>query len=262
MSRFRRLRHLRRLAYRTVLSRRSYSPESKKAIVDGFHRLYYNEGVASQGTWKNTYWLDTPVCKCPLDLWVFQEILVAVRPDIIIETGTGRGGSALFLACICDMLQNRQVVTIDVTDHSDRPAHDRATYLHGSSTAPEIRAEVESIVRQHPDSPTVMVLLDAAHDAEHVLEERCIYPRLIGPGSYLIVEDTNVNSHAVEPRFGPGPTEAIETFLSEKDAFFVDTYMEKFHLTFKPGGFLKRRDRAAGDATARLGRGLVADGPP
>jgi cephalosporin hydroxylase len=261
MSRFRRLRHLRRLAYRTVLRRRSYSPESKKAIVDGFHRLYYNEGDASQGTWKNTYWLGTPVCKCPLDLWVIQEILVAVRPDIIIETGTGRGGSAVFMACICDILQNGQVVTIDVTDRSDRPAHDRVTYLHGSSTAPEIRAEVESIVREHPDSPTVMVLLDAAHNAEHVLEELRIYHQLVSPGSYLIVEDTNVNSHPVEPGFGPGPTEAIETFMSENDAFFVDTDMEKFHLTFNPGGFLKRRGGGAGDATARLGRGLVADGP-
>jgi cephalosporin hydroxylase len=103
------------------------------------------------------------------------------------------------MACICDILQNGQVVTIDVTDRSDRPAHDRVTYLRGSSTAPEIRAEVESIVHQHPDSPTVMVLLDAANDAEHVLEELRIYPRLVGPGSYLIVEDTNVNSHPVEP---------------------------------------------------------------
>ena len=82
------------------------------------------------------------------------------------------------------------------------------------------------------------------------------------PGELPNVEDTNVNSHPVEPGFGPGPTEAIETFLSENDAFFVDTDMEKLHLTFNRGGFLKRRGRAARDATARLGRGLVADGPP
>jgi cephalosporin hydroxylase len=241
MSRLDRLRHMRRLAYRRVLSRRSYSPESKRAIVDGFHRLYYDEGVASGATWKNTYWLGTPVRKCPLDLWVYQEILVAVRPDIIVETGTGRGGSAHYMACICDILQNGQIVTIDVTDRSDRPAHDRVTYLRGSSTAPDIRAEVERIVRRHPDSPTVMVVLDAAHDAEHVIEELRIYHQLVSPGSYLIVEDTNVNGHPVEPGFGAGPTEAIETFMSENDLFYVDTEMEKFHLTFNPGGFLKRR---------------------
>jgi cephalosporin hydroxylase len=80
-----------------------------------------------------------------------------------------------------------------------------------------------------------MVLLDAAH----VLEELRIYHQPVSPGSYLIVENTNVNSHPVEPGFGPGPTEAIETFMSENDAFFVDT--EEVVLTLNPGGFLKRR---------------------
>jgi cephalosporin hydroxylase len=102
-----------------------------------------------------------------------------------------------------------------------------------------------------------MVLLDAAH----VLEELRIYHQPVSPGSYLIVENTNVNSHPVEPGFGPGPAEAIETFMSENDAFFVDTDMAKFHLTLNPGGVLKRRGGGGGDATARLGRGLVADGP-
>lgn len=166
------------------------------------------------------------------------------------------------MACICDILQNGQVVTIDVTDRSDRPAHDRVTYLRGSSTAPEIRAEVESIVHQHPDSPTVMVLLDAANDAEHVLEELRIYPRLVGPGSYLIVEDTNVNSHPVEPGFGPGPTEAIENVPVGERRLLRRYRHGEVPPDVQPGGFLKRRGRAAGDATARLGRGLVADGPP
>jgi cephalosporin hydroxylase len=102
-----------------------------------------------------------------------------------------------------------------------------------------------------------MVLLDAGD----VLEELRIYHQPVSPGSYLIVENTNVNSHPVEPGFGPGPTDAIETLTSENDTFFVDTDREKFHLTFNPGGTLKRRGGGAGNATARLGRGLVADGP-
>ena len=236
MSRFRRLRYLRRLAYRRFSAGGRTARNRRRRSSTAFIAVLQRGGCLPRDVEEDLL-ARHAVCKCPLDLWVFQEILVAVRPDIIIETGTGRGGSAVFMACICDILQNGQVVTIDVKDRSDRPAHDRVTYLRGSSTAPEIRAEVESIVRQHPHSPTVMVLLDAAHDAEHALEVLRIYPRLIGPGSYLIVEDTNVNSHPVEPGFGPGPTEAIETFLSENDAFFVDTDMEKFHLTFNPGGF-------------------------
>ena len=53
------------------------------------HELYYN---SRQRTWKNTYWLGQRAEKCPLDLWVYQEILFETRPDVIIETGTAEGG--------------------------------------------------------------------------------------------------------------------------------------------------------------------------
>ena len=40
----------------------------QQLIVDKFHMLYYR---SSDRTWKNTYWLGTPVLKCPFDLWVY-----------------------------------------------------------------------------------------------------------------------------------------------------------------------------------------------
>ena len=39
--------------------------------------------------------MGVPCLKCPLDLWVYQEILAQVRPALVLETGTHRGGSAL-----------------------------------------------------------------------------------------------------------------------------------------------------------------------
>src|SRR5688500_14595071 len=59
----------------------------RQQYLNGFHRLYY-ESAESGGTWKKTYWLGVPTRKCPLDLWIYQEILHEVRPDIIVETGT------------------------------------------------------------------------------------------------------------------------------------------------------------------------------
>ena len=45
--------------------------------------------------WKpRTSWLGTLTLKNPLDLWVYQEIMFETRPDLVIETGTYRGGSA------------------------------------------------------------------------------------------------------------------------------------------------------------------------
>src|ERR1700682_652378 len=108
-------------------------------VVDSFHKLYYE---SESRTWKNTYWLGVPVQKCPLDLWIYQEILWKVRPDVIIETGTYDGGSAYFLADMCDMLGKGRVVTIDIEPRPGRPQHPRLQYVLGSSTAPDVVASV------------------------------------------------------------------------------------------------------------------------
>ena len=207
-------------------------------IVREFHRLYYNSGSR---TWSNTYWLGTPAQKCPLDLWIYQELLHELRPAVIVETGTASGGSALFLASICDLLGQGSIVSVDIEARPGRPTHERITYLTGSSTAPEIRARVEEFVG---DRAPVLVILDSNHERDHVLEELRIYAPLVTPGSFVIVEDTNVNGHPVSPDFGPGPMEAVREFLRSSDDFSVDWRREKFFLTFNPGGYLQRTPTA------------------
>ena len=59
-------------------------------------------------------------------------------------------------------------------------------------------------------------------------------------GSYLIVEDTNINGHPTYPDFGPGPFEAVEEFLESTTDFVADPAREKFLMTFNPRGFLRR----------------------
>ena len=65
-----------------------------------------------------------------------------------------------------------------------------------------------------------------------------LYCKFVTTGSYLIVEDTNVNGHPVFPNFGPGPYEAVLEFLNENSSFKIDNTMEKFFITFNPNGFL------------------------
>jgi cephalosporin hydroxylase len=67
-----------------------------------------------------------------------------------------------------------------------------------------------------------------------------LYSRFVTPGSYLVVEDTNVNGHPSFPAHGPGPWEAVQEFLASTDAFEVDRNCERFLLTFNPGGWLRR----------------------
>ena len=219
---------------RTVYRRKALSRRAERKIVRQFHRLYYN---AAERTWKNnTFWLNVPAAKCPLDLWIYQEIIFETKPDIIIETGTAAGGSALFLASICDVINAGRIITIDVEDVSDRPQHNRIKYLTGSSTSEEIVKDVKSSIKP---SDRVMVILDSDHTAPHVLRELNIYGGLVTTGSYLIVEDTNVNGHPVFRLHGEGPMEAVEQFVRVHTDFVVDRQKEKFFMTFNPKGYLR-----------------------
>jgi len=174
--------------------------------------------------------------KCPLDLWIYQEIIHEVRPDLIVECGTYRGGSALFLAGICDLVGHGEVVTIDVDPLPDRPSHPRLHYLTGSSVAPEILRAVAD----RAGTGSVLVILDSDHSCSHVLEELHSYRRVVTPGSYLIVEDTCINGHPLLPDFGPGPMEAVDEFLQRAPEYSPDREREKLYLTFNPRGFLRR----------------------
>jgi len=209
-------------------------PFVSRWITHRFHKLYYYRRAQ---TWRNTRWLGTDVQKCPLDLWIYQELLYEVRPDWIIETGTAYGGSASYLASLCDVLSHGQVLTIDPVERAGRPVHPRIDYLRGRSTDPEVVARV---ARQVEGARAVLVLLDSDHSYANVLAELRIYHGFVTPGSYCVVEDGNVGGHPVAREFGAGPTEAVRTFLGETDAFAVDREREKFYLTFNPGGYLRR----------------------
>ncbi len=209
------------------------SKQSESDIVDEFHKLYYE----SPDTWRNTFWLGIPAQKCPLDLWIYQEIIFEVKPDVIIECGTYAGGSALFLASVCDFVKRGTIITIDVEAREGRPKHKRIRYLLGSSTSKEIVDKVRGFIKARH---RVMVVLDSDHSKDYVLNELRIYSKFVTRGSYLIVEDTNINGHPVLPDFGPGPMEAIQEFLSENNNFVADRSRTKFYMSFNPNGWLRR----------------------
>jgi cephalosporin hydroxylase len=210
----------------------------EQRIVDQFHELYYRLWGFSQGRGTiDLHWMGFQTLKCPMDLWTYQEILVETAPDVIVECGTRFGGSAAYLASLCDVLGRGRVISIDIEDLPGRPVHPRITYLRGSSTSAEIVAQVQRLIEP---GERVMAILDSDHSAEHVERELEIYHALVTPGCYLIVEDTNVNGHPVFASHGPGPMEAVEVFLLRHQGFVVDHARERFLMTLNPSGFLLR----------------------
>ena len=202
-----------------------------QAAVSRAHDVFY-----ASNAWTQATWLGSQALKNPLDLWVYQEILAETRPDVVIETGTYRGGSAHFLASVCDLLGSGEVVSIDVEPlREDYPQHPRITYLGGrSSTDPGVLAEVRKRIRGR----RTMIVLDSDHSQAHVDAELEAYAPLVPVGCYLIVEDSNIGQ--IRPDLMPGPLQSIESFLASRSDFVIDRDREKFLLTFNPSGYLRR----------------------
>ncbi len=225
-----------RVAYRQVYHRLYINPKLEGDLVTQFHKLYYDSHVFGK-TWSNTYWMGHLVMKCPLDLWLYQEMIHTLRPDLIIETGTYDGGSALYFASLCELVGNGNVLTIDVAERPGRPTHNRITYLTASSTA---QATLDIVKQAAKDAKVILVVLDSDHRKDHVLEELRLYGPLVTTGSFMVVEDSNLNGHPVWPEHGPGPMEALDVFMNGNTDFILDKEKEKFLLTFNPKGYLKK----------------------
>ncbi|KAL6754010.1 S-adenosyl-L-methionine-dependent methyltransferase [Haematococcus lacustris] len=227
----------------------------------------------SRRTYTQQHWLGTIAMQNPFDMYSIQDIIFTVRPDIIIETGTANGGSALLWASIMELcdIQGGRVVTVDVNPpdwsvgrrswggipRSNPVEHrlwkKRVTFIKGLSTAPEVVQQVVGLVANHTQVPgtgqapgpgpglhskqaaaKVLVLLDSSHREEAVREEMDHYCQLVTAGSYCIVEDVKLSRWSSN-----GPLAAIRAFLAAHPDFRSDRQRELLY-THHASGYLLR----------------------
>jgi cephalosporin hydroxylase len=189
---------------------------------------------------RNVTWLDRPIWQYPMDAWVLQEMISSLRPELIVETGTHRGGSAYFFASLFDLLgSDGEVISIDIAAEETVP-HPRVTYIEGSSVDPEVFAEV-SRRAEATETGNVLVILDSDHHAEHVLAEIELYSRLVPIGGYVHVQDGCVDELPIFRGHFPGPAVAARQFLEGEPGFVRDLEIEQRYLmTTHPFGWLRR----------------------
>lgn len=215
-----------------------------------------------QATAKHQYtynfsWMGRPIIQFPQDILAMQELIWAVRPDLIIETGIAHGGSLIFSASMlelnaaCGGPADARVIGIDIdirahnrTAIESHPMFGRITLLQGSSVADDIVAQVRAIAA---GKKKVMVCLDSNHTHEHVLGELQAYAPLVSVGSYCVVFDTAIEdvpaSMFPDRSWGPGnsPKTAVWEYLKQHPEFEVDTAVhQKLLITVAPDGYLKR----------------------
>jgi cephalosporin hydroxylase len=210
--------------------------------------------IQSTSKYKYTYnftWLGLPVIQFPQDLMALQQIIWAVQPRVVIETGVARGGSLLFYASLLEMIGiDGEVIGIDIDlrQHNRdaitaHPLSRRIRLLDGSSIEDSVVARVKSIVDNR--SP-VVVVLDSSHTHSHVLAELLAYSPLVCSGSYLIVLDTIVEdmdaSLFSDRPWGKSnnPKTAVREFMSLTDRFVIDKDIEnKLLISVAPSGYLR-----------------------
>jgi len=200
--------------------------ELRTEFIDAFWRT---------GEWHETPWLGTRTHRPPTDLFAYQELVSRLRPEWVLETRTGTGGRALFLASICDLLGHGRVLSIDDNPRPSPPEHPRITYLQADPAAEATAAEARGLVG---DPPHALVIIGGAGSPE-VTAAIHNYAPLVQVGSYMVVEDTVLDGIPTWPAFGSGPMAAVNELVDELE-FAPDHTLERYGLTFNTGGFLKR----------------------
>ena len=176
--------------------------------------------------------------KCPFDYVIYQMLLWEVQPDLIIEIGTNKGGSALYLADLLDLNGKGEIHTIDL------PENEEDSLIHTHS---RIRIFKEGFMNYTINDlshfSTILVIEDGSHHYEDTLAALKKFAPIVSKGSYFIAEDGIINELGREKEYNGGPQKAIKEFLKINSDFEIDKKWCDFfgpNATFNVNGYLKK----------------------
>ena len=191
----------------------SYSSRIKSQLeVKSENKLYRGlPYLLSQGAHSTIKWKEIDLCKTNFDLVIYSMILQEVKPDTIIELGSGLGGSAIWFADTASALGLKtHIYSYDINKPSIN--HKNVTF---------IEYDLNNMNKQNlpPCSELFKgkkILIEDAHvNLKNILN---LFDTILKEDDYLMIEDSD-NKHDV-----------ISKFLIEKeskyrlDQFFLDFF--------------------------------------
>jgi cephalosporin hydroxylase len=194
-----------------------------------------------QGTMDYRY-RGRPTLKNPFDLALYPMLLDELKPSTIIEIGSFKGGSALWLA---DMARNLGLSThihsVDINPVLDL-ADPSISFYSGSGRALAVVFGAEMLkAMPHP----WLVIEDADHHYDTSIAALRFFDPWLESGDYIVIEDGILSDMRVDEAYGGGPKRAIHEFLAHKpDQYEIDwRYCNYFghNATWNVNGYLKRK---------------------
>ncbi|KAG2449497.1 hypothetical protein HYH02_005641 [Chlamydomonas schloesseri] len=234
----------------------------------------------AEAAFKRQYWLGAVAQQNPFDMYALTDIIHHVQPDLIIETGTANGGSALIWSSVLELMQYSyrngsssssgnssssssgssspakpaRVLTVDLV-HPTKAHWAGEGHPTSDPTQHPLWKKYVTFIEGSSTSPPVLqqlreaaaaaarvvVFLDSGHEAKHVREEMDALCGLVTNGSYCVVQDTKISRFSA---FG-GPRAAVSGFLRDHGhhgpaARWRLDREREPFYTHHPGGYLQR----------------------
>lgn len=180
--------------------------------------------------------------KCPMDLAIYQRLLWETKPRTVIEIGTAKGGSALWLA---DQLTIFGVEGFQVHSYDIGPPPtwlDARIAFHQGNAFDLPKRLTASWISERPRP--LLVIEDSAHTSgvtTAVLEH---FAPLMHIDEFIIIEDAIIHEMNADDRYDGGPRKALAAFITSHPEFIVDERWCNYYgpnVTWNVNGYLRRR---------------------
>jgi cephalosporin hydroxylase len=228
-----------------------YSSDGFNIVKDLWLRVGWNQKYVYTFTW-----FGVPIIQLPDDMIRYQEVIFELKPDVIVETGVAHGGLLVYAASLCRLIGKGRVIGVDIEIRPQNrarlethPLKSLMTLIEGSSTAPDVVAQVGSLIKP---GECVLVVLDSNHSYTHVMDELIAYAPLVTLGSYIVATDGIMRDLHDVPRGKAGwihdnPARAAEDFAAKNPSFVIAEPDWRFNestlnanVTHWPSAWLKR----------------------
>jgi cephalosporin hydroxylase len=158
--------------------------------------------LTCQGAPSLMRWRGKPLMKNVFDFAMYPALLAELRPRTIFEIGSGMGASAAWFADLLSLGEiDCRVHSVDIADVQMH--HPAVTFYKGDCTNPETLFPRELL---HTAPHPWLVVEDAHHNVPGVLE---FFHRLLVPGDYLVVEDSDVKRADIRDFVGAHPSDYL-----------------------------------------------------